>query len=345
MDSSGNRVLKIRDGCFDELAGYFASFGLGGKLLLASGSHVFDLYGKSIVEQLSECGRVKVEFVEENAISRAFDLAERAIATDVDVVVGLGGGKVVDVAKYAAFISKRTLVSLPTTAANDGLVSPIAVLKRKDGLTKSLGCKMPEFAFIDPKVILAAPPLFIHAGIGDTVSNIMALHDWQLACDRGKEEMNDYAFLMSRNAVESLLRTGYKQLCPGFVSVLLNSMVLSGIAMAYSGTSRPVSGSEHCFSHALDRYCDAENMHGLQTALGTVVMLRLTGRDDSRVVEYLRRFDVDVNPAHLGIGADDFVHCLQVASTMRPGRYTSLDEADLDTGRLQALYDELLEVL
>ena len=71
-------------------------------------------------------------------------VAERVIATDIDCIVGMGGGRVLDVCKYASYISKRPLLSIATTMANDGIASPIAVLMRKDKKPKSLGCAMPS---------------------------------------------------------------------------------------------------------------------------------------------------------------------------------------------------------
>ena len=340
-----SRILKVEQECSKSISSLLAAHSLSGKVLLVSGPQTFKLYGEDLLPRLKECGKVKVEIVDSNTIAYAMSLAEYAIAADVAVIVGLGGGKVTDVAKYAAYISKLPFVSIPTTLANDGLVSPIAVLKRKDGLPKSLGAKMPEFALIDTSILEEAPVAQIKAGIGDTLSNVTALKDWRLAESRGKDEVNDYAYLMSKNAVDSLVRSGFNSICSSFIGQLANSLVLSGIAMDFAGTSRPVSGSEHCFSHALDYYSSTNNLHGMQTALGTIAMLKMMDLDCTAVASYLERFDVCVNPSALGIQESDFIYCMQNACLMRPGRYTYLDEADLSTGRLKALYEELVKEL
>jgi len=286
-----------------------------------------------------------VEMINDNTIAYAFSLAERVIATDVDWVIGFGGGRPVDVAKYAAYIAKKPFCSIPTTVANDGLASPIAVLKRRDGLPKSLGCAMPKCTFLDLDVVCAGPKDLIRAGIGDTISNLTALSDWDLACARGRDVMNDYAYLMSRDSLSMLMSSMYSYMDAEFVSLLANSLVLSGIAMDFAGTSRPVSGSEHCFSHALDMHGNSHNPHGIQVALGSVAVLELTDRDSASVREYLSRFDVGINPMRLGITKDEFVYCFQNASAMRPGRYTCLDEADLSKNHLIDLYDRLVKEL
>ena len=337
--------LTIAPGCIAQAGQVLAQNHIGGKLLYVTDPQVDSLFGGVLRLQLERIGRVKEEPVTYNTIAYAMDVAERVLATDIDCIVAMGGGKVLDVCKYAAYISKRPLLSIPTTAANDGVASPIAVLKRQDGKPKSLGCAMPSMLLVDTDIICKSPPALVRAGIGDTVSNYTALRDWRLACARGRDTMNGYAYLMSQNSLDALMTTRFDELGPRFIEVLVNSLVLSGIAMDFAGSSRPVSGSEHLFSHALDYFSEKENLHGIQVALGTVAVLKLTGADYQDILRYLRKFDVDISPAHLGISADTFVYCLQNARSMRTDRYTCLDEADLDRGRLETLYHELVEEL
>lgn len=337
------KYLKIKRGCINQVQTTLEQNGIFGKILYVSDSIINSLYGDIIKDQITKVGCLKEEIIDFNTISYAMQIAERIIATDIKCIVGIGGGKVLDVCKYAAYISKTPFLSIPTTAANDGLVSPIAVLKRQDGLPKSLGCAMPSMILIDIDIIANSPEQFIRAGIGDTVSNYMALLDWDLACKCGKDNMNGYAYLMSRSSLDALLKTQYESICPEFVEVLVNALVLSGIAMDFAGSSRPVSGSEHLFSHALDYYGKTPNLHGIQVALGTVAVLKLIGEDYNIPLNYLKKFNVDINPIHLGIDEKTFVFCMQNATSMRTGRYTYLNEIDLDTVKLKKIYGELLE--
>jgi len=318
---------------------------ISGKILYVADPYVDKLYGHIVRPQIEAVGRLKEELCDYNTIAYAMDIAERVIATDVECVVGLGGGRVLDVCKYAAYISKTPYLAIPTTAANDGLASPVAVLKRQDEKPKSLGAAMPSMVVIDTDIICRGPIQNIKAGIGDTISNYMALLDWELAVSRGKDEMNGYAYLMSKNALSSLMNTRHDMICPEFVDTLVDSLILSGIAMDFAGNSRPVSGAEHLFSHALDYYSQSKNLHGLQVALGTVAVLKLADKPQDDVVAYLRRFDVDVNPLHMGIDRETFVFCMQNATAMRKNRYTYLNEVDLSTDRLQRVYKELAEEL
>lgn len=319
--------------------------GVAGKILYVSDPYVDKLYGHIVRKQIENIGKLKEEICDNNTIAYAMGIAERVIATDIDCIVGMGGGKVLDVCKYAAFVSKIPYLSIPTTVGNDGIASPIAVLKRQDLKPKSLGAAVPPMILIDTEIIANAPIQYTKAGIGDTISNYMALLDWELAVTSGKESMNGYAYLMSRTSLDTLMKTQYDSICPEFIRMLVNSLVLSGIAMDYAGSSRPVSGSEHLFSHALDYYSETKNLHGLQVALGTVAMLKLIDHPQADVIDYLKRFAVDINPIHMGIDEKTFVYCMQNAASMRRNRYTYLDIADLTDSKLKSVYQELVKEL
>ncbi|HGQ9522357.1 TPA: iron-containing alcohol dehydrogenase, partial [Streptococcus pneumoniae] len=172
-----------------------------------------------------------------------------------------------------------------------------------------------------------------------------ALKDWELAVNRGKDEMHGFAYLMSQNSLDALMKTKYNSITPDFIEVLINSLVLSGIAMDFAGSSRPVSGSEHLFSHALDYYGSKRNLHGIQVALGTVAVLKIIEDPITPVTDYLQRFEVNINPKQMGIDEDLFVYCMQHATTMRNNRYTYLHEADLSTARVKQIYKELVNEL
>lgn len=338
--------LTIESGAIRAVGAALLKNGIEGKkVLYVSDPTVDALYGETVRPQIEAVGRLKTEMIEENTIRYAMAMAERVIATDIECIVGVGGGRVLDVCKYAAYISKTPFLSVPTAVANDGIASPIAVLKRLDGKPKSLGCAMPSMLLLDTEVIGKSPLALTRAGIGDTISNYMALMDWRFACERGKDEMNGYAYLMSQSALDALLKTQYDTVCPAFIEVLANALVLSGVAMDFAGSSRPVSGAEHLFSHALDYYAPKTNLHGIQVALGTIAVLSLIGEECGHLLAYLRRFGVDVHPKRLGIDEGTFVLCMQNAVSMRSNRYTHLNEAPTDEKTLKRLYARLCELL
>lgn len=340
-----SNILKIGSGTIAEIESTLKEANISGKILYVSDPYVDSLYGNIIRPQMETIGEIREQSVENNTIAYAMNVAEQVIASDINCIVAMGGGKTLDIGKYAAFVSKRPFLSIPTTMAHDGIVSPIAVLKRQDGKPKSLGCAIPSMMVMDTTLISACPTHLIKAGIGDTISNYMALKDWEFAVSRGKDEMNGYAYMMSRTSLDALMKTKFDSICPEFLDVLANSLVLSGIAMDYAGSSRPVSGSEHLFSHALDYYCEKQNLHGFNVALGTVAVLKIIDEDPSEVINYLKKFKVNINPEHMGISEEIFIYCMQHATQMRNNRYTYLHEVDLSNQKLKKIYKELVKEL
>ena len=237
-----NKYLLIGENYISRVKETLLTNEINGKILYVSDAVVDKLYGDIVKKQIEEIGVLKTELIDDNTISYSMNLAERVIATSIKCIVALGGGRVLDVCKYAAYISKVPLLSIPTTMANDGIASPIAVLKRQDNKPMSLGSSMPSMLLIDTKIIMNSPIELIKAGIGDTISNYMALIDWEHAVKIGKDTMNGYAFMMSQTSLDALMNTEFDSICPGFLKLLANCLVLSGIAMDFAGTSRPVSG-------------------------------------------------------------------------------------------------------
>ncbi len=204
-----SKFLKVGNGTINAVEETLRHNNVKGKILYIADPFVDKLYGSIVRPQIEAVGRLKDQLCDYNTIAYAMDIAEKVIATDIDCIVGMGGGRVLDVCKYAAYVSKKPYLSIPTTAANDGMVSPIAVLKRQDEKPKSLGCAMPTMILVDTDVIQSGPIQNIKAGIGDTISNYMALKDWEFAVSRGKDEMNGFAYLMSKNSLDALMDTKF----------------------------------------------------------------------------------------------------------------------------------------
>lgn len=339
------KILKIGRGILKDITKTLRSANIGQNILYVSDTTVDNLYGNIVKEQLHDFGSLYEVSVPNNTLAFANILAEKAVDTEIDCIIGLGGGSVLDVCKFTAHAAQKPLLLLPTTAANDGIASSIAVLKGDNGKLKSLVCTRPAIILIDIELISQAPAQLIRAGIGDILSNRMALLDWKLACSRGKDQMSDYAYFMSQNAVNVLLNTKHCTIGIDFVKDLTNAHVMSGLAMDYAKSSKAVSGSEHLFSHALDRYSNVKNLHGIQTGLGTIAILKLIGEDYTELLDFFNRYQVDINPSRLGITEDSFVYCIQHAPEIRKDRYTYLHEIDLSDTLIRKLYRDLTNEL
>jgi glycerol-1-phosphate dehydrogenase [NAD(P)+] len=258
-------------------------------------------------------------------LDQAAELAALVIHEGVSLVVAVGGGRAIDTAKLAAARTGTDFLSIPTTIAHDGISSPVASLVAGDGTRKSFAAAMPSGIIVDIGVIGSAPPQTLRAGAGDLASNLTALLDWQLADDAGLDRFDAFSAMIARNAARPVLDL------PDLESresheILANGLVLSGLAMAAAGTSRPCSGAEHLVSHSLDLLLGQRAaMHGEQVALGCLVSAAAHG---SPLLDTLRalfaRLGLPRRPADLGID-DDLMHeAILRAPDTRPERHTIL---------------------
>ena len=266
--------------------------------------------------------------------------------TDFDVVVGIGGGKVIDTAKYAAHINNIPCVSIPTTISNDGICSPVAVLKEKHNTYKSLGASIPAALFVPLHLIEKSDEESIISGIGDLLSNLSAVEDWKLAASENRESIDDYAVMVSKQAALSvyteiknyiLQRKTRSQFIKENLEMIVESLALSGVAMEIAGTSRPASGAEHLISHAIDELFGGLKPHGIQVAFGMFITTFLRaelGLIEKKYFEELRaifRFlGLPGGLAEIGLTENQLVQVLQHAPNTRAERYTILNKLNLD---------------
>ena len=128
---------------------------------------------------------------------------------------------------------------------------------------------------------------------------------------------------------------------PEFLRRLANALILSGLAMIWSGTSRPASGGEHEISHAIDELYGGRAMHGEQVAFGCTVSVALYGEDTGAFRGRLRSLGLPEHPRDLGLTGDDMVRLLLHAPETRPGRFTIVEDANLDEEGARALVSRI----
>lgn len=270
-------------------------------------------------------------------LDSAVDLAGALKGGRYDALVALGGGKILDCAKFAAARVGLPLVAVATNLAHDGLCSPVATLDNDAG-RGSYGVPTPIAIVIDLDVIRQAPERFIRSGIGDAISNISAVADWELSHRQTAERIDGLAAGMARQAGNAVLRHPGTCADDAFLTELAEGLVLTGIAMSISGDSRPSSGACHEISHAFDLlFPKRRASHGEQCGIGAAFATMLRG-DQPQAAEMaacLRRHGLPVLPAEIGFSDEEFIQVLEFAPRTRPGRYTILEHLDLSTDELR----------
>lgn len=242
-------------------------------------------------------------------------------------ILAIGGGKVCDFSKRLALLSERKLYLFPTVVSNDGLISPIAVLS-ENGKTVSLPGKMPDHVFIDLKIIRAAPKKYIIAAALDLLSNLSATSDWKYAAEHGDGNLNYLAYQFSRIAAYQLLDcVSWELTSSEFIRAVIHGQILSAMAMAYAGSSRPCSGSEHLISHALDELdLSKDLLHGEKVGRATLFTLYLQGKTNPKINKLFESFNVAVELTYEDLSDNELLNVFRRARTTRPGRRTVLDD-------------------
>jgi glycerol-1-phosphate dehydrogenase [NAD(P)+] len=282
-----------------------------------------------------------IKCIRNNTMQQVEAIVKCAGKCSPDILIGIGGGKVIDVAKAAATSTSVPFLSVPTCLSNDGICSPVSVIKNSKKI-KSIGVAMPMGIVIDLDVIRKSPLGHIRSGAGDLISNLSACNDWILAHEKNNEKIDLFSEAIAKHAAGSILKhRSIKARDAEFLRTLSEGLILSGIAMALAGSSRPASGAEHLISHAIDDILQAPSSHGEQVGVASVYTETLRGnRKIARNTrELLKAIGAAMRPEDFGISKKDFLKAVMHAPKTRQGRFTILDVIN-NRKELEKAYDE-----
>ncbi|MGQ4892920.1 MAG: iron-containing alcohol dehydrogenase family protein [Candidatus Njordarchaeia archaeon] len=312
------------------------------KILLITTEHLYDLYLNGELKN-----NIDVAYIEDAYDETVTEIYQKHLkdSEKYGLIVGFGGGKVVDVSKYVAYMRLLPVIVIPTTLSNDGIASPISVLKERTGRRRlSLRSQMPTKVILDLNIIKKSPRENIIAGMGDLLSNISALKDWKLA-NLEKGEPIDYpAYMLSHNASTNFYRKivcepaeKFKKFTTDILEELAYGLILSGISMAIVGSSRPASGAEHLISHAIDHlYPEKASLHGYQVAYGMLIAELLRNENVDELIEIYKKVGLPTSYKELGLTKDEVIESILFAPKIRE-RYTILNKVNLDRENLYSL--------
>ncbi len=247
-------------------------------------------------------------------------------------VIGVGGGVVIDVGKMVAFKSRKPFISVPTAPSHDGIASERASLTDK-GMKVSLRAEPPAAIIADISILMNAPYRLIASGCADLISNITSVEDWRLGKERG-EYFSEYAANLAMMSAEIVIRSAdmIKNRDERGIRNLVEAIITSSISMSMVKSSRPASGSEHAFSHAMEAVLSDRNLphplHGEQVGIGSILMSYHQGRDWKRIRDALRSVGAPTTSGELGIEPSIMVESLLKARDVRE-RHTILHEKPL----------------
>lgn len=315
----------------------------GKKAIIATDSFLKNNLADQLAEISRDFGGAEIYEIADATYDIASRLAKYMCMNGIKVIIGLGGGKVLDTAKYAAYISQAVYISLPSTLSNDSMASPLAVLEMENGGRMTLPCKIPTAIIVDTKVIASAPKSQMMSGLGDTIGKYTAVYDWQISARETGVPVNDFAYSIAQMCYDSVAHCDVTNLdSPEFVRILSRALVMGGLAMEIAGSSKPCSGSEHLFCHAIEEYHpELRISHGMGVALGSVGAAVFQGRDEQKILQVCKKFGLNMDPAAYGIDRDTFADLWMQAPKTRTNRVTILNKTQLNREWLDEIYQRM----
>jgi len=309
---------------------------LGKRCVIITGTNTKKIAGQKLYNELKKEYETDIVISVSNEKKELGSFAKNL--EPYDFLLGVGGGKIMDITKYSAYLTGKPWISFPTVLSHDGIVSSRASLS-DNGTKTSIEAKGPIAILADYDILKEAPMRWMISGVADLISNYSAVEDWRLASNAGKEKYDELCAGLSLTAanacvaeMKNIIRKNYEG-----VKTLLEALVLSGFAMNLFGSSRPSSGSEHNFAHALEMM-NAPGLHGEQCGLGTIISSYLQKKNWVKIREYLKNFGAPTKASEIGITDEQAISALVQAPKIR-SRYTILNRYDID----RELAREILE--
>ena len=336
------RDVRVGHGVLEELGDVLDELDVGETVLIVTGAHTRKLAGDRASEVVRKAGYEPSTIEIGGATLHDVALVElEGRRVKPAVLMGVGGGSIIDVGKLAAYRLKIPFISVPTNAAHDGITSPRASIKEDKG-NASKEANTPWAIVADTAVISQAPYRMLAAGCADAMSNTTAVLDWKLAHRLRGEEYSSFAATLAESAAELVIKSA-GLIRPGLEEsswIVVKSLIVSGVSMSVAGSSRPASGSEHMFSHTLDQLAPGAAYHGEQVGIGSIMMMYLHGGDWRGIRDALAQVGAPTTAKAIGIPRETSIEALVRAHLNKPDRYTILG----DKGLSREAAEELVRV-
>lgn len=334
------RNVVVGHDVLGEVGAVVASSHLQGPPLVVTSPTPKSIAAEPIMEQLEaenlDPALITVETATFEAVEDVYAEADRI---EAGFLMGVGGGKAIDIAKMAADEFGVGFISVPTAASHDGIVSGRGSVPEGD-TRHSVAADPPVAVVADTEIIADAPWELTTAGCADIISNYTAVKDWKLANRLKNVEYSEYAGALSQMTAE-MLRDNADSIKQGLEEsawIVVKALVSSGVAMSIAGSSRPASGAEHLFSHQLDRIAPGRALHGHQVGVGSILTEYLhsgAGGEWQAVKAALKAIEAPTTAEELGISSEEVIEALTTAHEIRE-RYTILGDGISEAAAVEA---------
>ncbi len=298
------------------------------KISLVSGDQVKKITYDKVTKSLA---RSKIKNVWHRSTSNDTKSVQKTLVDvrndNCDIIVGIGGGRSVDIAKMIAFKIKKPFVSVPTSASHDGIASPFVSLR--GDRPYSIVATAPLGVFVDIEILKKAPHRLIASGCGDLMAKVTAVRDWELARDKVGEYFGTYAANLASMSAKIVIDNSKNFKKKPDARMIVEALISSGVAACIAGSSRPCSGAEHMFSHAVDYIQPGIGLHGEKCGIGAILIAKLQGQDWKKIIRMLKNVGAPTTAKEIGLSSQILAKALSIAQSLRPERYTILSQVNM----------------
>ena len=327
------RLIVVGEKNINDIGSFLKSLKNMKKVSLVSGNNVKKIVQNKIESSLSASKIQMVWHLAKTNDKKSIQQIEQNVGkSKSELIVGVGGGRSVDIAKIIGFNLDLPFVSIPTSASHDGIASPFVSIKGNK--PHSVIATAPLGVFVDVDIIKKAPKKLLASGCGDLIAKITAVRDWQLGRDKTGEYYGRYSADLALMSAKILMEHSSRFSKKGLdVREVVEALISAGVASCIAGSSRPCSGAEHLFSHAVDKLEPGIGLHGEKCGIGAIMIAKLQGQDWKKIVKTLKSVGAPTTAKEIGLKSEVLAKALTIAQSLRPERYTILKEVNMNENK------------
>ena len=274
-------LVEIGHGVTERAGELLTAAGFAKRLLVVADDNTARV-ASNLFPALERAGFALKELIYPNLLyARAEQVAEvEALCADVDGILSVGTGSLNDICRVAALTCRKKFCIFATAPSMDGFAADLAPIIRNN-FKKSWKGKQPDAILADTAILAKAPAVLKAAGFGDMVAKYLGIFDWRVSHLLTGEHYCPAIAELTLNSVRRMISladkvTGDSEEAAG---AIMESLVLSGLAMKLADSSRPASGAEHAVSHYWECAKLSRNVwpdfHGKKVGVATLLMNRV----------------------------------------------------------------------
>ena len=267
------------------------------EILKACGKHhrTLVLDGEVVLPNVETLGKIVLFANDPGAKPNFFAYSELP-----DFILAVGSGTVNDSCRLASYRLQLPYGIVATAPSMDGYASAGTPFLHS-GSKSTVQATTPKYVIGDLDILKDAPYKMMLAGIGDMFGKYIGILDWELARDYSGEYFCEKIAKDVIDATDKCLYNGYNLASRDkeCIKNIMEGFLVTGLGMAYTGNSRPASGSEHIIAHAWELHdIEAGNrpqLHGLEVCEGTrlvAIMYKMLREetDDEHLKELIDKY-------------------------------------------------------